>query len=104
MASASASRPCAWIPSGAVFPADETPLALPPPDRDTLSELWTRWCADRDEDDQPCWDAAMPLAWAIGRPESLTEAVTRLGRQSGRGRRRRIRDLGDSLGLCGIWG
>ena len=92
-------------PSGLVFPADEAPLSLLPPAAAALDDLWDEWQSQLDDDDHACWDSTMSLAWALGRPESLTEALARLGRNTGAsGRRRRIRDLGDQLGLCGIWG
>jgi hypothetical protein len=47
---------------------------------------------------------AIQHGWALGRPESLTDVLTRLGRGQGRGRSRSLRDLSDELGLCGVWG
>lgn len=100
-----ADPPLRLAPGGGVMPADEAPLSLPPPQADDLDLAWADFTSGLDDDDLATWDVAFNRAWTVGRPESLTEAAARLGRPAGgRGRHRRVRELDDSLGLCGIWG
>ena len=99
-----ATLPLCVMPDGEVLPRDGTPMGVrpPPPGQD---HALLQDCLEQGLDDQtPTYAKALGQAWALGRPESLSESMARLGRQSGRGRSRRIRELDDDWGLCGVWG
>lgn len=96
--------PVRATPDGSAVPADDALLALPPPTPEDEQDLFLRFAAALDAPARAAYGAALRRAWTIGRPESLTEAVARLGRARGRGRSRRQRELDDDLGLCGVWG
>jgi len=81
---------------------DGSPGLLPPPAGER--SLWLERIGAEIAADMAIYRQALEHGWALGRPESLTGAVQRLGRESGRGRSRRVHELNDSLGLCGIWG
>lgn len=85
------------------YTTDEgSPGLLPPPAEDRA--LWLMRIAAEIAEDLPAYRQALEHGWALGRSESLTGALQRLGRDTGRGRSRRPHDLNDALGLCGIWG
>ncbi len=96
--------PLAESPDGSVMPADSAPPTLGPPERRRNQVLLTRWHAALDDDTLDLYGRALQRAIAFGLPESLTDALARLGREAGRGRSRRLRFLDDQQGLCGIWG
>ena len=87
-----------------ILPADEAPLGLPPPTDDHARFLLARFMHEIPEEDSLMYGYALNHGWCIGKPESLTDALSRLGRQFGRGRSRQLRDLDDQLGLCSLWG
>lgn len=89
---------------GEIYPADETPLDLPPPSPTEADRLFRRFVDTIDGDQLTAYGGALAQGWSLGRPESLAEALARLGRSSGRGRSRRLRELDDDFGLCGVWG
>lgn len=89
---------------GEIYPADETPLDLPPPPPTEADRLFRHFAADLDAAQLATYGAALRQGWSLGRPESLTESLARLGRDGGRGRSRRLRELEDEHGLCGVWG
>lgn len=99
-----AAPPASTMPDGEVLPRDSTPFGIrpPPPGRD--QELVDTFREQISSDQRSAYAQALDHAWALGRPESLSEAMARLGRNSGRGRSRRLRELDDDLGLCGVWG
>jgi hypothetical protein len=90
-------------PDGQWYAADDGPTSLPPPGDQERAQVLAR-LADDLARDLPHYDHALRRGLALGRPESLTAPLHRLGRSGGRGRRRQLRDLGDALGLCGVWG
>lgn len=96
--------PVGQLSAEALSFGDEIPrnLAMTIPDDavSTMHGLIASW----DDDDVTSYGDALSHGWAIGRPESLIEATDRLGRRSGRGRRRRYHDLVDRLGLGVIKG
>jgi len=96
--------PLRATPGDEVVPADDSTMALPPPTAEKECELLDRFAGTLNAENLASYGAAVDKAWTIGRPESLAEALARLGRQSGRGRSRRLRELDDELGLCGVWG
>ena len=99
-----ATLPLCVMPDGEVLPRDTTPMGVKPPPPGNDYSLLNN-CLEQGADDQaPIYAQALSQAWALGRPESLSESMARLGRQSGRGRSRRIRELDDDWGLCGVWG
>lgn len=90
-------------PDGQWFHAEDgTPGLLPPPDDER--PLWLARIAGEFSEDLERYDQALAHGWALGRSESLTGALQRLGRDEGRGRSRKLRDLGDRVGLVGLWG
>lgn len=95
--------PIRSLPGGMMVPADEAQLGLPHPLPDAEGQLMPEFVAQI-ESALPSYMHALEHGWALGRPESLTECVGRLGRTSGRGRSRQVRELDDELGLCGVWG
>jgi hypothetical protein len=94
--------PLLRLPSGQVIPADQGPLGTLPSvgDENLLADLQS----ENNHVDYLAWRSVWDKALAIGRPESLAETLGRFERPPSRGRRRRMRDLGDSWGLCGVWG
>jgi len=96
--------PLRITPGGEVVPSDEAILNLPPPAAADEPSLLDRFVATLDSNAVAGYGEALARAWTLGRPESLTEALARLGRHSGRGRSRSLRELDDELGLCGVWG
>jgi hypothetical protein len=99
-----ASLPLREHRDGSVTPADEGALLTVPPPPSRIQELIDLFADDIDDDSFQVYGHALDHGWALGRPESLIEATARLGREGGRGRSRRIRELDDVLGLCGFWG
>jgi hypothetical protein len=99
-----ATLPLRLGPDDSMFTTDESPPGLaPPPERE--SQRWLdRFAANLRRSDRQAYGLALERGWALGRPESLSETISRLGRGSGRGRSRQLRDLDDELGLCGVWG
>ncbi len=99
-----ATLPLRLGPDDSMFTTDESPPGLaPPPERD--SQRWLdRFAANLRRSDRRAYGLALERGWALGRPDSLSETISRLGRGSGRGRSRQLRDLDDELGLCGVWG
>ena len=99
-----ATLPLCLMPDGEVLPRDITPMGIKPPPPGQDHSLLSDCLEQGAEDHTPIYAKALRQAWALGRPESLTESMARLGRSSGRGRSRRIRELEDDWGLCGVWG
>lgn len=91
-------------PDDQLFPADYSPPGLPPPPAHEVQAWLDRFSATIRNDHLSMYGEAIQHGWALGRPESLTDVLTRLGRSHGRGRSRSLRDLSDELGLCGVWG
>ncbi|TVR08456.1 MAG: hypothetical protein EA401_13935 [Planctomycetota bacterium] len=75
-----------------------------PPSPGNDQDLFDRFCQQLPSESADEYLKAALHSWALGRPESLTEALSRLARGPGRGRSRRARELDDELGLCGVWG
>jgi hypothetical protein len=96
--------PLRSTPDGEIFPADETPLDLPPPPPQEAERLFRRFSASLGSAVIETYGQALLQGWSLGRPESLTEPLARLGRSQGRGRSRQLRELDDDFGLCGVWG
>ncbi len=94
---------CAVV-DGAVVLRDEGMLGVLSPSQAEQERLYGQFRDRLEDDDLQGYTHGFRKGWAVGRPESLVEALARLGRDSGRGRSRRIRELEDQLGLCGIWG
>lgn len=96
--------PLSLMPDGEVLPRDATPMGIKPPppsqNQDLLNHCLDQWPAES----AAIYHRALQRAWALGRPESLSETLARLGRSGGRGRSRRLRELDDEWGLCGVWG
>lgn len=99
-----ASLPLRMLPGGMTVPADEAQLGFPPPAPDDEAEVFALFRDDLDQDSLSAYAHALDHGWALGRPESLTESLDQLGRSTGRGRSRSVRELDDQLGLCGLWG
>ncbi|TVR42663.1 MAG: hypothetical protein EA402_11295 [Planctomycetota bacterium] len=96
--------PLSVMPDGTVLPRDTTPMGIRPPPPGLEQELLDT-CVSQMEDEQLMrYRQAIERSWAMGRPESLSECLARLGRSGGRGRSRRARELDDEWGLCGAWG
>ena len=91
-------------PDDSLFPTDDSPPGLVPASEELIPQHFARFVAQLDRGDLAAYGAALSNGWALGRPESLSESVSRLGRASGRGRSRQLRELDDHLGLCGVWG
>ncbi|MFW5845180.1 MAG: hypothetical protein ACOCXJ_03045 [Planctomycetota bacterium] len=89
---------------GTVMVQDEGVLGMLTPGLDQQQKLYLRYRDSLSEEALHNYRNGFARSWAIGRPESLSEALARLGRSSGRGRSRRPHELEDPLGLCGIWG
>jgi putative transposase len=99
-----ANLPLRLAPDGSLFPADDAAMGMTPPAEDTLPGLFLCFARSLSAGDLAAYGAALSAGWALGRPESLSETVARLGRSTGRGRSRQLRELDDRLGLCGVWG
>lgn len=85
------------------YPGDDSfPGLMPPMGADRA--MWLRRVAEEHVLGHTIYNHALEHGWALGRPESLTGALQRLGREHGRGRSRRVHELDDQIGLCGIWG
>ncbi len=96
--------PLRQAPDGHTMPADEALLSLIPPLRTDNQPLLDDFMDSIDERSLYAYRTALRKGWALGRPDSLIDCLSRIGRPSGRGRSRRMRDLDDELGLCGVWG
>jgi hypothetical protein len=91
-------------PDGSLYPGDESPPGLPPlTDEDGRTGFFD-WVTALPPDDLANYGVALSNGWALGRPESLSGLLSRIGRRGGRGRSRQLRELDDQLGLCGVWG
>lgn len=99
-----ANLPLRLAPDGSLFPADDAAMGMTPPAEDLLPALFLDFARSLTAGDLAAYGAALSAGWALGRPESLSETVARLGRSAGRGRSRQLRELDDRLGLCGVWG
>lgn len=91
-------------PDDFIFPADEAPPGTAPPAGSDVAPCLARFAAGLTPDASEAYGRALATGWALGRPESLASVLSRLARPSGRGRTRRLRELDDDLGLCGVWG
>ncbi|MBA3709502.1 MAG: hypothetical protein H0W83_11870 [Planctomycetes bacterium] len=91
-------------PGEFLFPADESPPGCPPPLAPDHAACLRRFSAGISENARVAYGHALRSGWALGRPESLGGVLQRLARVNGRGRSRRLRELDDDLGLCGVWG
>lgn len=91
-------------PDGKWYPADECPPGLPPPEPGARQAWIARIADELGPEHRRAYGEAIAHGWALGRPESLTGPLARLGRGPGRGRSRSLRHLADELGLCGVWG
>lgn len=96
--------PLLRAPGGEVWPQDEAPLGLLPPTPAERPTLYDDFIAPIDHESLMSYRQALAHGWALGQPHSLVDCLARLGRSHGRGRSRRIRELNDALGLCGLWG
>lgn len=99
-----ANLPLRLAPDGSLFPADDAAMGMTPPAEDALPGLFLTFAHSLTPGDLTAYGEALSTGWALGRPESLSETVARLGRSTGRGRSRQLRELDDRLGLCGVWG
>ncbi len=91
-------------PDGKWYPADECPPGLAAPEADERQRWIARVVDELGPEHRRTYGEALMHGWALGRPESLTGPLARLGRGPGRGRSRSLRHLADDLGLCGVWG
>jgi len=91
-------------PDNQWFPTDDGPPGIPPPANDDLRLWLDRIASELGSANRRAYGEALQHGWALGRPESLTAPLSRLARGAGRGRSRRLRQLADDLGLCGVWG
>jgi hypothetical protein len=91
-------------PGDSLFTTDESPPGLAPPPEGDNQHWLDRFAHILNATDRTAYGRALGCGWALGRPDSLSETIARLGRSSGRGRSRKLRDLDDQLGLCGVWG
>ena len=91
-------------PGDSLFTTDESPPGLAPPPESDNQRWLERFAFHLSAIDRRAYGRALACGWALGRPDSLSETIARLGRSSGRGRSRQLRDLDDQLGLCGVWG
>lgn len=90
-------------PGGEALPADEAMPGMTPFPQDEVAAALAGF-ADSLAEDRGSYGDALARAWALGHPEALSETLARLGRSSGRGRSRQLRELDDQLGLSAIWG
>ncbi len=91
-------------PDGELLPTGDAPTGLTPPGADERQAWLDRFCDALGPVAIAAYGEAIAHGWALGKPESLAECISRLGRVGGRGRSRSARDLTDELGLCGVWG
>lgn len=91
-------------PDGSLFTADESPPGLSPLTDQDGRTGFRDYVAELPPDDLAAYGVALSNGWALGRPESLSGLLSRIGRSGGRGRSRQLRELDDRLGLCGVWG
>lgn len=91
-------------PDGSLFTADESPPGLPPLTDEDGRAGFLDYVAELPPADLAAYGVALNAGWALGRPESLSGLISRIGRRGGRGRSRQLRELDDRLGLCGVWG
>ncbi len=91
-------------PGDFICPTDDAPPGCSPPPHGESERCLERFAQAFSSQALEAHGRALAHGWALGRPESLAGVLARLGRGSGRGRGRRLRDLGDDLGLCGVWG
>jgi hypothetical protein len=99
-----AAPPLRLGPGEAVFPADEAPPGCVPPAPVDATRWLERFADGVSPASRAAHARALTSGWALGRPESLTAVLAHLGRAGGRGRSRKLRELDDELGLCGVWG
>lgn len=99
-----AALPLRIAPGHLVLPADESPPGCPPPADQDLQACFDHYGTGLTPACRAAYDRALKRGLALGRPESLSETIARLGRDGGRGRSRQLRDLDDQRGLCGVWG
>jgi hypothetical protein len=91
-------------PGDFICPTDDAPPGCSPPPAGESDRCLERFAQTVSSPSLEAYGRALAQGWALGRAESLTGVLARLGRGGGRGRGRRLRDLGDELGLCGVWG
>jgi hypothetical protein len=91
-------------PDGSLFTADESPPGLSPLTDQDGRTGFRDYVAELPPGDLAAYGVALSNGWALGRPESLSGLLSRIGRSGGRGRSRQLRELDDRLGLCGVWG
>jgi hypothetical protein len=91
-------------PDGSWYTADESPPGLAPLREAQVNALFNTFVQGIPPDDLARYGTAIARSLAFGRPDSLSQTIARLSRDSGRGRSRQIHDLDDQLGLCGVWG
>lgn len=91
-------------PDGSFFPGDESPPGLPPLTDHDGQAGFHDYADQLPTADLAAYGVALKNGWALGRPESLSGILSRIGRSGGRGRSRKLRELDDQLGLCGVWG
>ena len=98
------SCPLVVLPDGQAVPADTAPISwlgsVPDEARDAQDLLLDQVS----ETSLLEYEQALFHGWCLGLSESLHEVSARLGRPSGRGRSRQIRELDDEWGLCGLLG
>lgn len=87
-----------------LFPTDEAPPGCSPPAPGEAEQALARFAQSCSSAAVEAHGRALAHGWALGRPESLAGVLAGLARSGGRGRSRRLRDLEDELGLCGVWG
>jgi hypothetical protein len=91
-------------PDDFIFPADESPPSCAPPVGHDHDRWLERFAAGVSHTARAAYGRALRSGWALGRPESLASVLAKLARGDGRGRGRKLRELDDDLGLCGVWG
>ncbi len=91
-------------PGEHMFPTDESPPGCSPPMSRDHDQWLERFATAVSTEARAAHGRALRSGWALGRPESLASVLTRLTRGGGRGRGRKLRELDDELGLCGVWG
>ncbi|MFW5858883.1 MAG: hypothetical protein ACOCYP_02570 [Planctomycetota bacterium] len=96
--------PFTATPAGEIIFADEAPRGLVARPATADGAVLSLLLDEFEPQDLDAYNDALQRGWALGRPESLTDALARLDRGGGRGRRRQRHELFDSLGLCAVWG
>ncbi len=96
--------PLALGPGDFLCPSDDAPPGCSPPAPGETEGALARFAQALSPEALEAHGRALAHGWALGRPESLAGVIDRLGRHGGRGRGRRLRDLGEELGLYGVWG